>query len=98
MRISDWSSDVCSSDLVDTAMLPEHRQRGPLVRLRALIPGRVAPPLAVAQAMIREGSGHIGCQRLAETLDATFLGNELVQNHPPATRQALPDHRAGRQA
>src|SRR3546814_17309955 len=31
MRISDWSSDVCSSDLYGT---PAHRQYGPLERKR----------------------------------------------------------------
>src|SRR3546814_9013130 len=36
MRISDWSSDVCSSDLAESA-------RAPLVRFRAL-PGDCAPP------------------------------------------------------
>src|SRR3546814_15588070 len=28
MRISDWSSDVCSSDLIGTAKLPEAQRRG----------------------------------------------------------------------
>src|SRR3546814_8322716 len=29
MRISDWSSDVCSSDLPAIAAVAEHRARGP---------------------------------------------------------------------
>src|SRR3546814_19041984 len=32
MRISDWSSDVCSSDLVHVARLTGHRAQGDLVR------------------------------------------------------------------
>src|SRR3546814_5739038 len=33
MRISDWSSDVCSSDLAENAVLPEGDQISGLIRV-----------------------------------------------------------------
>src|SRR3546814_13681943 len=35
MRISDWSSDVCSSDLARLAAIPEAAARSALARVRA---------------------------------------------------------------
>src|SRR3546814_1001695 len=56
MRISDWSSDVCSSDIVNELLgLDDSRQRN-VQRSRSSRPGRaVAPP--AAQSDTRSDAG-----------------------------------------
>src|SRR3546814_4473668 len=61
MRISDWSSDVCSSDLGRGGRHPRRRSRfcvGPLSRCP--LPGRRAPlaRLDVARRSAAANSGH----------------------------------------
>src|SRR3546814_9166038 len=59
MRISDWSSDVCSSDLADGAELAVvggHRHRLPCRNARIVI--------AKAEAVVEQAKGH--ADRLAE--------------------------------
>src|SRR3546814_3646806 len=50
MRISDWSSDVCSSDLIFTA-----RHRRPLCSM--MLPGRIALPLIFMKGSSGKGGG-----------------------------------------
>src|SRR3546814_7545792 len=47
MRISDWSSDVCSSDLTEKKLAVQ-RQRSAQLRLAARTPGRFVLVLAPA--------------------------------------------------
>src|SRR3546814_8676575 len=57
MRISDWSSDVCSSDLHEVAAVPGHRAQGRLEQraadrivdhVDAAAAGQLLQPVAVA--------------------------------------------------
>src|SRR3546814_17039735 len=43
MRISDWSSDVCSSDLFELGMRREQRHRGDGLREQLAHVGRIRP-------------------------------------------------------
>src|SRR3546814_7682192 len=52
MRISDWSSDVCSSDLTVTAWLSSAPHDVPLHQRSALAPGRsIAGPAIIIDAL-----------------------------------------------
>src|SRR3546814_1286231 len=66
MRISDWSSDACSSDLVVCNVAARHH---------AMHPGRFADDLLDAHAWIERGEGilkdHLDSQR-------RFLGADLA--------------------
>src|SRR3546814_584302 len=50
MRISDWSSDVCSSDLRRTRQAPHIRT---MVRETSLAPGQLIQPLFVAEGALK---------------------------------------------
>src|SRR3546814_10867441 len=83
MRISDWSSDVCSSDLLipgDPAEL-------------LLSQGGFAPdPAAVAELRTRLGLDRPLPVQYAEYLGALLrgdLGNSLLDDHPVAEEIAL---------
>src|SRR3546814_13331554 len=60
MRISDWSSDVCSSDLV---AVPDHRAVGDL-DVAALGPGLVQPVHAFGERLAGAEHGAIGLHDL----------------------------------
>src|SRR3546814_2128556 len=79
MRISDWSSDVCSSDLCRSGFsrellplpLPLRRQgegRAPPLRRPAIIPRMDKQPTTPRRALVTGGSGDLGgaiCRQLA---------------------------------
>src|SRR3546814_5422034 len=50
MRISDWSSDVCSSDLIDLVQLPQC-----LLALQLQLFGRLLGPLEKIVLLLRSG-------------------------------------------
>src|SRR3546814_15894553 len=88
MRISDWSSDVCSSDLVDARTELEARQRAVRVRQVADAPLDVGVeaqehPVAGA-AVIGSGprEGHAP-ERSSETAARATLPATLVRARPP---------------
>src|SRR3546814_13626422 len=79
MRISDWSSDVCSSDLLDDGedgrMLD---QRGGTFRASEQPPeplGRRAVETALAKRSARERAGKIGIER-GDRLGRKRIGND----------------------
>src|SRR3546814_1769235 len=75
MRISDWSSDVCSSDLPAGAKARHSKTKGPLMRT-ALITGATAGiGEAAARAFVDAGWRVIGTGRRRARLDA--LAGEL---------------------
>src|SRR3546814_1583825 len=62
MRISDWSSDVCSSDLQDIGNNPVRSARYPGQQCRH---PRTAPPhLGISRASLARGSGNQPDRRL----------------------------------
>src|SRR3546814_5821545 len=73
MRISDWSSDVCSSDLVDAAFIGSctNSRLSDLRRAAALLRGRkVAPGV---KAICVPGSTDVRARAEAEGIDRVFL-------------------------
>src|SRR3546814_16299667 len=73
MRISDWSSDVCSSDLVDAAFIGSctNSRLSDLRRAPALLRGRkVAPGV---KAICVPGSTDVRARAEAEGIDRVFL-------------------------
>src|SRR3546814_2696082 len=65
MRISDWSSDVCSSDLKLASL---NRTRFAVEALHQLIGDFLGPPSAVRRHIIRNGNG-----RAADNLPVAVL-------------------------
>src|SRR3546814_5754405 len=67
MRISDWSSDVCSSDLSDFKLLHPGGALGKrLLRVADLMHGAEALPLCgpdtvMSEAILVMTAGHFGC-------------------------------------
>src|SRR3546814_14637051 len=95
MRISDWSSDVCSSDLLDTAvdrLAPFIFGAGVdvgLVPVALLIPERAADREAVRQAKVEN--------RLPGALvEAPVSRAELARDFAVARVGGLDQHDAGR--
>src|SRR3546814_16560301 len=87
MRISDWSSDVCSSDLDELHALDAAGVRGhflPLVDPRKLTP---APMLAVADGRGDDG----GLQARERGLEQQIIA---VSGGPPDRAQKLLRHEA----
>src|SRR3546814_15660702 len=87
MRISDWSSDVCSSDLLDDGedgrMLD---QRGGTFRASEQPPeplGRRAVETALAKRSARERAGKIGLER------GDRLGRKRIGNNAPSFAQEV---------
>src|SRR3546814_19352380 len=77
MRISDWSSDVCSSDLPAGAKARHSKTKGPLMRT-ALITGATAGiGEAAARAFVDAGWRVIGTGRRRARLDALAGGLEI---------------------
>src|SRR3546814_3865221 len=63
LRISDWSSDVCSSDLIDRPALPVANRLGPDARQRSH--HRAAggdPPDAVRHLSVHDQIGRASCR------------------------------------
>src|SRR3546814_5999893 len=70
MRISDWSSDVCSSDLPDRACQPDQHLVGPDASAHARSPPDRAAGVLRARAGAREAAGHDAGSRQGEVLAA----------------------------
>src|SRR3546814_3880786 len=88
MRISDWSSDVCSSDLVRRQVVAqaahsgdELRQR--LARQRAPAPGHLAPPV-----------GRVDLPRHVRQVEVA-LGAQVVHDGSQRAHGAVRTARAG---
>src|SRR3546814_3516394 len=86
VRISDWSSDVCSSDLVDGA---------------TLVSGRSAFRIVVPRAMAESQANVIRCRRLSgegasqpRALDSRLRGNDDLPAFAGRTRTSAPGLRA----
>src|SRR3546814_12010892 len=98
MRISDWSSDVCSSDLAVEVLLetlqqavvdPAHDRRGPVEDLHHLLDAEVAVVVGVAQAP--------GQRLLVVEAQAFFVGaaDPVTAESQAAERVLLASPRAG---
>src|SRR3546814_9766621 len=84
MRISDWSSDVCSSDLFDGLVAVEHARKTPTGVLYNEVPDRVADSLFLVA--LGYAAGMPWCGWLAallaaltayiRTLGGTVLGSQ----------------------
>src|SRR3546814_16029468 len=75
MRISDWSSDVCSSDLLDGAGCP----RLAIDRVKAHIGGGGRRMLALSLA--EAGRDEAGLDALYERMLAFYADNIAVEKH-----------------
>src|SRR3546814_16628256 len=75
MRISDWSSDVCSSDLLDGAGCP----RLAINRVKAHIGGGGRRMLALSLA--EAGRDEAGLDALYERMLAFYADNIAVETH-----------------
>src|SRR3546814_10119417 len=73
MRISDWSSDVCSSDLARQPGLPEISA----TRIHSQKAGRSSTP-AWSQPYRREGDRHRSCRRPQKRSEERRVGKECV--------------------
>src|SRR3546814_10237363 len=100
MRISDWSSDVCSSDLPDAAgagRAAVARVRACLGRRYAGFPrarthGRRAPAGGDDRPAAGAGAGGRGGGRGDARVDmALALGDRLEQLHPPRSEEHTPE-------
>src|SRR3546814_20181474 len=72
MRISDWSSDVCSSDLLQ-AHLPRHRDGGDGVQRAVAYEHRQVQAIQ-ARGMGAAAVGHLDIEGEAAVADADVLG------------------------
>src|SRR3546814_20509013 len=86
MRISDWSSDVCSSDLSPPLCCNDHVQRRVVVVLRPIVFPR--PGVVVALALGNRPFGHVEIAGMPTLLvgepsrDQLLLGQQLVDHVP----------------
>src|SRR3546814_1741544 len=82
MRISDWSSDVCSSDLVELvkALAPKQRQRGDIVKRESQIGEKQLPPaVLVSQRQERLAQPLVGGGiKIAKRSEERRVGKECV--------------------
>src|SRR3546814_18068759 len=85
MRISDWSSDVCSSDLLK--VLHRHRRRGDRVLVATGAPPELAR--AILDFVAHEGLPVIG------SLGKPFLGGFITDQHCPAANKMRMIHAPG---
>src|SRR3546814_18630768 len=90
MRISDWSSDVCSSDLVEGAI---GREKG---RLLEDVPGVVARHSRVHIGIVCPGPG-VGRAPLTAR-PAAMLGRGIVREDALAVADGLADRLVGKVA
>src|SRR3546814_13745117 len=81
MRISDWSSDVCSSDLIElviSAVADPDAFGAAYVELRLLNSGSASetmtlPPQIAAELTINGGTGNITLERAPQTPEAVSV-------------------------
>src|SRR3546814_10554729 len=62
MRISDWSSDVCSSDLLQPAVAGQHRLQQFAPRRAEIAAAELAPHLAMDDKLRRAEIGRASCR------------------------------------
>src|SRR3546814_3563863 len=85
MRISDWSSDVCSSDLVDTSLAA--RREAKRARFGAMQWGAIAASLALGltiglrpwlptEPVAVQGGALVAAGPLSEALDTQLASNQ----------------------
>src|SRR3546814_16718385 len=78
MRISDWSSDVCSSDLFDEQVIAQ------------LETGQLAPLVAMSSPELRENAGNGGLEIVNWIAVATIAGRHGLRGekiyYEPMTR------------
>src|SRR3546814_4650527 len=75
MRISDWSSDVCSSDLSQAALAPAGQARERAVQGADLLFGEFGAQEDVAHVLPHHGPHVLG----AEELDLVQVAGEMVE-------------------
>src|SRR3546814_6744581 len=89
MRISDWSSDVCSSDLVD-AKKSDQQVRGstvlPAGTGKAVRVAVFTPAGAKADEALAAGADAVGMDDLAEKMQGGDLSYDVVIATPDAMR------------
>src|SRR3546814_14940459 len=79
MRISDWSSDVCSSDLASPALGPGEA---------AVRPGLLAPLHLEGAVRDPDDAGHLdGDTALTDHLEGVVAAGEPVEHLRPATSE-----------
>src|SRR3546814_17439027 len=93
MRISDWSSDVCSSDLSISVEMPVNRRwsvdglvEAPLVDQGndlVLITKLVGIDRAVMTTQIDEPDGHVGGDRMVDADQVREIKPAIVLRIPP---------------
>src|SRR3546814_18885530 len=103
MRISDWSSDVCSSDLVDRSLLLNIPQLDVVLQTQQHVaaadrPGMLRAQLGVfARHPLQQRAQRDGIARLApvERIDDAALGTE-VEAQQEVTREVESADQIGR--
>src|SRR3546814_17331725 len=95
MRISDWSSDVCSSDLIgmDAAYLASREDDHRLIALQAAV--------NLAQARARLAAKHVARyqqRRQAIESQQVIIGHDAhIATHPPKQLQRSEERRVGKE-
>src|SRR3546814_4075270 len=98
MRISDWSSDVCSSDLIANAILDGQFGDGDMLpSVRSLAAEEGANPLTVAKAYqtfqdeglvtVKRGVGMFVAEGATERLRDLMRADFLTNIWPPVAQQ-----------
>src|SRR3546814_9661527 len=77
MRISDWSSDVCSSDLFDPDKLHVLDHKGPHLSVRG--PLNIARPVQGWPVIVQAGASEPGRQLAAETAEVIFGAEQTIE-------------------
>src|SRR3546814_11114859 len=97
MRISDWSSDVCSSDLADI-LLDDHRSRADhidIVALFALGQHDLARGHALDFGGVANGAKSVDCQAALEDLEQLAFERDAVDRTLGARNRSHPTERRG---
>src|SRR3546814_6523450 len=91
MRISDWSSDVCSSDLKAVGVVGDERKYGNIVMIRAVdsIDAMTADWTRLPHELLEKISNRI----TNEVEDVTWV-TYAISSKPPATIEPRSDERS----
>src|SRR3546814_20186686 len=94
MRISDWSSDVCSSDLVQSPEMPHVAPQIPQLALRRLVLRRQCDQLALPLDDGRLYSHAGDAKRERDPIALANLGSVIVlHRYPPSLATGGSDER-----